>query len=97
MKLIQTAIVIMGALLGACVVSYFSGFISVHEDVSTKETVGITHFNGFPIWFYEQAPGISVFSAWHFERFMWNTVLWAVLFSVFVFWIWRSCRITKPR
>ena len=77
----------MGALLGACVVSYFSGFITVHEDVSTEATVGITHFNGFPIWFYEQAPGISVFSAWHFERFMWNTVLWAVLFSVFIFWI----------
>ncbi len=79
-------LVTFSVLVVAPVVSYFTGRITVRVDTSTEATVGITRLSGFPIWFYEQAPGISIMSSWHPERFVWNTALWIAIFGAFAMW-----------
>lgn len=71
----------------APVISYFSEWITMRIDESTEATVGVTRFKGFPVWFYEQASGISIMSGWHLERFIWNTTAW---FTFLIVIIWAT-------
>jgi len=43
-----------------CVASFCSGYVTVAKDYTTEATVGITSFQGFPIWFNQDAPGIRI-------------------------------------
>jgi len=60
----------------AYVITHLSAFIVVGHDHSEEATVGIITFRGFPVWFIEQAPGISIMSSWHFDRFQINLGVW---------------------
>jgi len=58
--------------------SFFSARIISASTDKEIENVGTIYFRGFPIWFYEQAQGISIMGGWHRERLLWNTVVWTV-------------------
>jgi len=77
--------IICAVLLGP-VASYFSGLIKIASSDAELQTIGLISYRGFPIWFYEQAPGLSIMSGWHFDRLYWNTAAWIVsLFFLFIF------------
>lgn len=78
--------VVVAAILSkilAPIFSYFSGWITLYSSDKDLQTVGTIHYNGFPIWFYEQADGISITGGLHIDREEWNTNIWYVfLFGV---------------
>ena len=47
-------------LFDGCIASCCSGFVTVAKDYTTEETVGITSFQGFPVWYNQDAPGIRI-------------------------------------
>ena len=63
----------------ALVVAYLSGFIVVDTDYSEEATVGIVTHHGFPVWFLGTAPGISIMSSWHVDRFAVNIGIWLLM------------------
>ena len=63
----------------ALVVAYLSGFIIVGKDYSGEATVGIVTHHGFPVWFVGTAPGISIMSSWHLDRFAVNIGIWFLM------------------
>jgi hypothetical protein len=67
------------ALVSSPVVSYFTGTFTVRRDLSQLDTVGEIQLHGFPIWFYESAPGYSALDGWHFGRFFVNAGVLATL------------------
>ncbi len=80
----------VGTLLAAPFVCSLSGAVTVGIGEATKETVGITRFRGYPSWFYEQAPGISIMGSWHFDRFALNLVFWVVFLQLLLaVLVWR--------
>lgn len=79
------AIGILTAVIAAPVISYLTGFVTLWIEDSTVDTVGSTRFKGLPIWFYEQAPGISILSGWHPWRFLWNSIAWLAFFLLIRF------------
>ncbi len=67
----------------ALIAAYLSGFVVVGKDYSDEATVGMITLRGFPVWFLKTAPGISIMSSWHFDRFEINFGIWfLVLFCV---------------
>jgi len=73
-------------LFDGCVASYCSGFVTVAKDYTTEETVGITSFQGFPVWFDQAAPGIRIglipnriFANWC----VWTTVFMLICFGLY--------------
>ena len=52
--------------------------VTVSTSHEHEATVGIIRFAGFPVWFQELAPGISIMSSWHDDRFLVNTGVWIV-------------------
>lgn len=85
-------IFILFALPISLLISCFSGLITVWTDYSTEATVGATRLKGVPIWFYEQAPGISIMSSWHPDRFLWNTGFWITLSVCIVLYMMRQTK-----
>jgi hypothetical protein len=80
LKTIGTVLVYLGLVpVVALVFAYLSGFIIVGKDYSEEATVGIITHHGFPIWFIGTAPGISIMSSWHIDRFGANIAIWYVL------------------
>ena len=79
--MIRSIAIIFAFILGP-IIGYFSGFITVMIDPSTEATIGITRLQGFPIWFYKAAPGISIMSSWHLNRFLCNTAFWTGFFLI---------------
>jgi hypothetical protein len=76
------------ALLLSPVVGSFSGLIPIWIDSSTRETVGVTIYKGFPIPFYQSAEGISIMGGWMPIDFILNLATWAVLLpasSLYIF------------
>jgi hypothetical protein len=63
----------------ALIAAYLSAFIVVGKDYSAEATVGMITLRGFPVWFLETAPGISIMSSWHFARFGINFGIWFLL------------------
>ena len=61
-----------------------SSWIPVEHDDSELETVGSIVRSGWPIWFMEQAPGISIMSSFKPDRAMNNLVFWIVIW-MFIF------------
>lgn len=72
-------IIAVAALLLSPVVGYLSGFIPVWVDFSTRETVGVTLYRGFPIPFYKSADGLSIMGGWLPGNFSLNLGAWAIL------------------
>jgi len=94
--MIVRLICILTAVILAPVISYLTGYITMRIDTSTEATVGVTCFKGFPVWFYEQAAGISLIGGWHPQRFILNTVSWFSFFLI-VFWIVAVSRNKKRK
>ena len=65
-----------------CVASFFSVFVTVGEDYTQEETVGVISRKGFPVWFTETADGIR--SGFHDDRFGVNCHVWTVFFILAV-------------
>lgn len=78
-KFISFVIYLVIPLMMAPVLSYFSGFFTVRVSDAEIDTVGTIAYRGFPVWFYEQADGISIMSGWHLDRFKVNTSCWLVV------------------
>lgn len=80
MKTLLHSLLLLFAFIGAMgvslLVSYLSGYITIQVDSSQEETVGIIRRSGFPVWFYEQAPGYSIMRSWNFGRFLTNCAVW---------------------
>ena len=64
----------------ALITNFLSAFITWGSDFSQKDTVGIITHHGFPVWFLSEAPGISIMSSWHFNRFLINIFIWFLIF-----------------
>jgi len=64
----------------ALVTAYFSAAIVMGKNLSEEATVGIITYRGFPVWFLSEAPGISIMSSWHFNRFLINIFIWFLIF-----------------
>ena len=62
-----------------------SSWIPVEHDDSELETVGSIVRSGWPIWFMEQAPGISIVSSFKPDRAMNNLVFWIVIWMFILF------------
>ena len=86
------------------VLSFPMGFLSwvvsskipVEYDDSELETVGSIVRSGWPIWFMEQAPGISIMSSFKPDRAMNNLVFWIVIW-VFLFFAVHCLRAAMAR
>jgi hypothetical protein len=85
----------IGALCVSMVASYFSGRISLQTDSSQEATVGTIRRCGFPVWFYEQASGISIMSGWNPDRFLVNSIVWMVLLSIAMAVLFWNTRIQQ--
>ncbi len=70
---------VVGIPVMALIATCLSGFIEVGKDYSQEATVGIITLRGFPVWFVGTAPGISIMSSWHFERFGINFAIWLLV------------------
>ncbi len=81
-KILLLLLAIVGIIGASIVVSYATGFITIQVDSSQEETVGIIRRSGFPVWFYEQAPGYSIMSSWNFGRFLTNCAVWLSFFGI---------------
>jgi hypothetical protein len=95
MRTLLHSLLLLFILLGAGVVSmatsYGTGRITIQVDASEEATVGLIQRKGFPVWFYEQAPGISIMSGWKFDRFLINSAVWLVLFGIIVaMLLWKT-------
>ena len=77
----RTMLSLVAVLVLAPVLSFFTAYVVAGHDPSQADTVGDIRLQGFPIWFQESAPGYSVAVGWHPERFLLNTLVWAVLFK----------------
>jgi hypothetical protein len=88
-------IIAVTALLLSPVVGYLSGFIPVWFDSSTRETVGVTTYKGFPIPFYRSADGISIMGGWMPTNFTLNLATWAILLPAISLYIYE--RRTKKK
>ncbi len=95
-RLLFCLLLTLGIYLAGLVLSYASGsFVCMKTDASEADTIGVVHYCGFPIWFYEQAPGISIMGGWNPERFEWNNRVWwgfllLAAWAVSRFWRKRS-------
>ena len=86
------------------VLSFLMGFLSwivsswipVEYDDSQLETVGLIVRSGWPIWFMEQAPGISMMSSVKPNRAMNNLVFWIGIW-VFIFFAVHCLRAAMTR
>ena len=75
------------------VLSFPMGFLSwvvssrfpVEYDDSELETVGLIVRSGWPIWFMEQAPGISIMQSFKPDRAMNNLVFWIAIWLFLCF------------
>jgi hypothetical protein len=75
------------------VLSFSMGFLSwvvssripVEYDESELETVGLIVRSGWPFWFMEQAPGISIMSSFKPDRAMNNLVFWIAIWVLIFF------------
>lgn len=67
-------------LFNGCVASFLSGAVTIGKDYTQVETVGIISYQGFPIWFNKNAPGISAMSSWHLARIYANWCVWTTVF-----------------
>jgi hypothetical protein len=75
--LLGAAFLYIGAIpLLALVAAFLTGFIVVGEDHSELATIGILSLHGFPVWFVATAPGISIMSSWHPDRYAMNVAIW---------------------
>ena len=75
------ALLIIICSFNGCVVSYFSGNVTIAKDYTTEETVGITSFRGFPIWYDQAAPGIRI--GLIPNRIFANWCVWTTVFLLF--------------
>lgn len=70
--------------------SVLAGFVSfalssavpAGKDFSQEETVGIIVRSGWPVWYRENAPGLSVMGGLKPDRAKWNFVFWTSLWLV---------------
>ena len=88
----------LGIVLGP-VLCFFSGRITMETDGSQGDTIGMLYGNGFPVWYRESAPGLSVAGGLHFDRLEINTAIW--MFVVFlvtlgILWFSRKGYLTDP-
>lgn len=81
------------------VVSYLTGIVIAGHDSSQLDTVGDIQLHGFPVWFYESAPGYSILRGWHFDRFLINTCVFGLLLALLVYFGGRvvNRRTSRPR
>jgi len=79
----------------AVVTTFLSGFIIVGKDYSEEATVGMITLQGFPVWFLGTAPGISIMSSWHLDRFGINFGVWFL--ALFCVGIATHIRIKKNK
>jgi len=85
------ALALLGAALAAPVVAYLTGFFTVWVSNAHEQTVGSISFKGFPIPFYEAAPGISIMGGWHPQLLCLNIVAWEViLLTLAIRWTRRN-------
>ncbi len=82
----------------AAPVSFYTGLLVRRTSEEELNTVGIIEYCGFPIWFYKNAPGISIMGGWEIDRLLMNTIFWAVILvgiSLALMRIGRSRPITQ--
>ena len=73
-----------------------SSHIPVEYDDSEVETVGLIVRSGWPIWFMEQAPGISIMSSFKLDRAINNLVFWIAIW-IFIFFVVHCFRSAMTR
>lgn len=82
MRVLLPLLTIIGVMSVSMVTSYLTGFVTIQVDASEQETVGMIRRSGFPIWFYENAAGISIMGGWKFDRFVANCSMWLAFFGI---------------
>ena len=87
----RLTVAFVGSAIVAPMISYVTSLMTVSVDHREEATVGLILLKGFPIWFYQQAPGISIMSGWKFDRFAGNCAVWfAVIFAFSAYGLVRA-------
>ena len=77
-----SALLVMFCSFNGCVASFYSGYVTVAKDYTTEETVGITSFQGFPIWYDQCAPHTRAWTGLILNRIYANWCVWTTVFML---------------